>query len=632
MANLLGDATSPYLRQHADNPVHWRQWSPEAFAEAERRDVPVLLSVGYAACHWCHVMAHESFEDAATAEQMNRDFVCVKVDREERPDIDAIYMNATVAMTGQGGWPMTCFLTPSGQPFYCGTYYPREPRGGMPSLRQLLTAITETWRERRSEVDAMGAKVTAHLAAAAGGLPDGAEPTGAQLADAVAALVADEDPVHAGFGGAPKFPPSAALEALLRQHERTGETAALGVAVRAAEAMARGGIYDQLAGGFARYAVDAAWVVPHFEKMLYDNALLLRFYAHLARRTGSPLAGRVTDETADFLVRDLGVGAAFASSLDADTDGVEGATYVWTPAQLRAVLGDDDGDWAAKVFDVTAVGTFEHGASTLQLPVDPADVARLESVRSRLLAARAQRPQPRRDDKVVTVWNGLAITALAEAGRVADAARAATYVLDKHWDGKVLRRSSLGGVVGDAPGMLEDYAAFVTALLALYQRTGEKRWCAAAQEILDAALPRFADPAADGGWYDAPVDGEHLLTRPRDPADGATPSGASLIAEAVTYAEHLLDPESGGPAARFDYTGLAARFDYAAVAADTRARNAVLIVKVPRGAGHHLAVAEQAARQLIVAVATGEGADDLVAEARELAPGGTVVITGARDS
>ncbi len=612
--NQLGDATSPYLRQHADNPVHWRQWSPEAFAEAERRDVPVLLSVGYAACHWCHVMAHESFEDPATAALMNDGFVCVKVDREERPDIDAIYMSATVAMTGQGGWPMTCFLTPGGAPFYCGTYYPREPRGGMPSFTQLLTAIADTWRTRRGEVDEVGAAVAAHLAAAAGGLPEGAEPTPVQLDAAVAALVADEDHVNGGFGGAPKFPPSAALEALLRHHERTGDPAALGVAERAAEAMARGGIYDRLAGGFARYAVDSAWVVPHFEKMLYDNALLLRFYAHLARRTGSVTARGVADQTADFLTRDLGVGGAFASSLDADTDGVEGATYVWTPAELRTVLGADDGDWAAEVFAVTPAGTFEHGTSTLQLPIDPDDSARLASVRSRLLAARSRRPQPHRDDKVVTVWNALAITALCEAGRVAAAAEAADFLAEIHWDGAVLRRSSLGGVVGEAPGMLEDYSAFVTALLTLYQHTGTERWRSVAEDVLAAAIPRFTDPDADGGWYDAPADGERLLTRPRDPADGATPSGASLIAEALTFAEHLLDPA------------------YSALAEATRARGGVLVVKVPRGAGHHLAVAEQAAATVIVAIAQGEGLADLVAAAREWAPGGAVVLAGPADS
>lgn len=615
--NRLGASTSPYLRQHADNPVHWQEWSEAALAEAAERDVPILLSIGYAACHWCHVMAHESFEDEAIAAQMNAGFVCIKVDREERPDLDAIYMNATVAMTGQGGWPMTCFLTSSGEPFYCGTYYPPEPRGGQASFPQLLEAITDTRRERRGDVTRVAGQVVAHLRQASAGLPDGAAPSTEDLAGAVRAICADEDP-SGGFGRAPKFPPSATVEALLRHHERTGDAASYGVAFRCAEAMARGGVYDQLGGGFARYAVDADWVVPHFEKMLYDNALLLRFYAHLGRRTGSPLALRVADETADFLIRDLGVaGGGLASSLDADTvvdgHGVEGATYVWTPAQLVDVLGEADGAWAAEVFAVTERGTFEHGTSTLQMRGEP-DPVRLADVRRKLFEVRAARPQPGRDDKVVTAWNGLAITALAEAGRVGAAEDVARFVLENHWDGERLRRSSLGGAVGEADGMLEDYAALVTGLLALVQRSDRSDWAASAAAILDAAITRFADTAADGSWYDAPSDGEPLLTRPRDPADGATPAGASLIAEALSYAEALLGER------------------YAALAAATRARSGELIRKVPRGAGHHLAVAEQAAAGLQIAVADGAGAAALVAEARRLAPGGAVVVTGEKDS
>ncbi|WP_174375432.1 thioredoxin domain-containing protein, partial [Nocardia higoensis] len=336
MNRLLG-ATSPYLRQHADNPVHWWEWEPAALAEARARDVPILLSVGYASCHWCHVMAHESFEDPGTAALMNENFVCVKVDREERPDIDAVYMNATVAMTGQGGWPMTCFLSPSGEPFYCGTYYPKTARGGMPSFTQLLTAVADTWRNRRDEVDRASAQVVEALRAQNAGLPEGEPTVGTELLDhAVAAVLRDEDAEHGGFGTAPKFPPSALLEGLLRSWERTGDPAVFGVVSRTAEAMARGGIYDQLRGGFARYSVDPAWVVPHFEKMLYDNAQLLRAYAHLARRTdaaATDLPGRVARETARFILDDLGTEhGGFASALDADTHlepdgrGVEGAT------------------------------------------------------------------------------------------------------------------------------------------------------------------------------------------------------------------------------------------------------------------------------------------------------------------
>ena len=338
--NALGEATSPYLRQHADNPVHWQQWSPDALAWARERDVPILLSVGYAACHWCHVMAHESFEDEATAALMNSNFVCIKVDREERPDLDAVYMNATVAMTGQGGWPMTCFLTPDAQPFYCGTYYPKIARGGMPSFTQLLEAITSTWSGRRDEVLEASAAVVDELARAGSGLPDAQIDVNAELLDhAVASVLRDEDRVRGGFGGAPKFPPSALLEGLLRSYERTGATDVLESVTRTAESMARGGIYDQLGGGFARYSVDAEWVVPHFERMLYDNALLLRAYAHLARRTGSEFAARVTTETVDFLLRDLRTEqGGFASALDADTRGVEGATYVWTPQELLSLI------------------------------------------------------------------------------------------------------------------------------------------------------------------------------------------------------------------------------------------------------------------------------------------------------
>ncbi len=349
-ANALGDATSPYLRQHADNPVHWQQWTPDALAEAGRRDVPILLSIGYAACHWCHVMAHESFEDDEVAAAMNADFVCIKVDREERPDLDAVYMNATVAMTGQGGWPMTCFLTPpDGRPFFCGTYYPPKPQ-----FLQLLAAVTDTWRTRRSEVEEASDQVAGgELRRMAAGLPDGGPEIEPALCDhAVMAVLRDEDVERGGFGRAPKFPPSALLEALLRTYERTGSPLPLDPVVRTGTAMARGGgIYDQLAGGFARYSVDADWVVPHFEKMLYDNALLLRAYAHWGgRRTGDPLALRIAAETAGFLLGDLADGDMFTSALDADAAGIEGSSYVWTPAQLNEVLGGDDGAWAASLF------------------------------------------------------------------------------------------------------------------------------------------------------------------------------------------------------------------------------------------------------------------------------------------
>src|SRR3954468_20509765 len=433
MPNRLAAATSPYLLQHADNPVDWREWGEDAFAEARARDVPVLVSVGYAACHWCHVMAHESFEDEATAAQLNAGFVCVKVDREERPDVDSVYMAATQALTGSGGWPMTVFTTPDGAPFYCGTYFPPRPHPSMPAFRQVLDAVSDAWTNRRDELTTASSRIVEGIS----GRLDLGTPTAlsAELLDhAVGALADRHDRRAGGFGGAPKFPPSMVLEFLLRAHARRGDANTIGMATSTAEAMARGGIYDQLAGGFARYSVDAGWVVPHFEKMLYDNALLLRVYSHLWRATGADWARRVADETAGFLVRDLGTAeGGFAAALDADTEGVEGLTYVWTPGRLAEVLGDEDGAWAAEVFAVTPEGTFEHGSSTLRLPRDPEDAERLVRIRSALGEARARRPQPARDDKVVTAWNGLAIAALAEHGvltgdpdSVAAARRAAT--------------------------------------------------------------------------------------------------------------------------------------------------------------------------------------------------------------
>ncbi len=621
VTNQLGEATSPYLRQHADNPVHWVQWSAQALAEAARRDVPILLSIGYAACHWCHVMAHESFESVEVAAVANAGFVCIKVDREERPDLDAVYMNATVAMTGQGGWPMTCFLTPDGRPFFCGTYYPKE------SFLELLSAVKDTWRDRRDDVEKASEEIAGELRAMASGLPGGGPPVSAQLCDhAAAAVLADEDATAGGFGGAPKFPPSALLEALLRNYERTGSTATLGAVERTCTAMARGGIYDQLAGGFARYSVDNAWVVPHFEKMLYDNALLLRVYAHWSRRGGAALARRVAGQTADFLIRDLTAGDMFTSSLDADAAGREGSTYVWTPEQLRNVLGDDDGDWAAGVFGVTAAGTFEHGESVLQLWSEPDDPARLARVSAALLTARADRVQPGRDDKIVTAWNGLAITALCETAvaldrpdLVAAARGCADALLQVHLVDGRLRRASLGGRVGESAAILEDYATLATGLLALYQLTAEAGWLAAATGLLDTALTHFADPDRPGRWFDTADDAEQLMVRPADAIDGATPSGASSIAEALLTAAHLVGPDRSGR--------------YSQTAAETLLVASPLLARAPRSGGHWLAVAEAAVRgPLQIAVACDPAESSLLDAARRLAPGGTIVVGGAVDS
>ncbi|MFB9907256.1 thioredoxin domain-containing protein [Allokutzneria oryzae] len=628
MPNRLAESTSPYLLQHADNPVDWWPWGEEAFAEARRRDVPVLLSVGYAACHWCHVMAHESFEDPETAELMNANFVNVKVDREERPDVDAVYMEATQAMTGQGGWPMTCFLTPEGEPFHCGTYYPPAPRPGMPSFSQLVRAVGEAWRERGDEVRDSAKRIVAQLAEHAAPLPLSTVDEEV-LAGAVSRLMTDFDAHNGGFGDAPKFPPSMVLEFLLRHHERTGSVEALTMAEDTFEAMARGGMYDQLAGGFARYSVDAGWVVPHFEKMLYDNALLLRGYAHLARRTGSPLASRVATETAEFLIGEmLTPEGGFAASLDADTDGVEGLTYAWTPAQLTEALGAEDGEWAARLLGVTEEGTFEHGTSTLQLRADPDDVDRWERVRAHLLGARAGRAQPGRDDKVVTAWNGMAIAALADAGTALNrpqwieaATSAADLLLRRHMVEGRLLRSSRNGVAGAAAGVLEDYGCLADGLLALYQATTTPKWLHTATFLLDTALEHFGDPDEAGVFYDTADDAEKLVRRPSDVSDNASPCGSSSLAGALLTASALAGADR------------AARYRDAAEHAIARA--GLLAARAPRFAGWWLAVAEARQRGPLQVAVVGEAGDErrqeLARAALAALPGGALLLVGEPD-
>ncbi len=632
MANRLASATSPYLLQHAQNPVDWWPWGPAAFEEARRRDTPILLSVGYAACHWCHVMAHDSFEHDDVAATMNANFVNVKVDREERPDVDAVYMAATTALTGQGGWPMTCLLTPDGKPFFAGTFFPRE------HFLQLLAAASAAWRERRAEVLDAGQRIADALANVGTGLSAGSDlPDADDLDAAVRRLNEQFDSRSAGFGGAPKFPPSMVVEFLLRAHERSGDRIALDMAGRTLEAMARGGMYDQLAGGFARYSVDAHWVVPHFEKMLYDNALLLRAYLHWWRRTDAPLGERIARETAEFLLRDLGTPqGGFASALDADTDGVEGLTYVWTPAQLREVL-EADADFAAGLFAVTEAGTFEHGASTLQLPADPSDVARYRDVRARLLAMRTTRPQPARDDKVVAAWNGLAIAALAEAGVLLDepayldaARRAGQLLVDTHLVGARLRRTSRDGVVGDALAVAEDYGDVADGLLVLHQASGEPHWLEAAGRLLDAALALFGDGlsgdgvsgdglSGDGvsgadGFYDTGSDAEVLVHRPRDPTDNAAPSGSSALINAL-----------------IGYSALTGSLEHRAAAETALRAVAELGVQQPRFLGWGLAAAE-ALLAGPVQIALVGGAEELLHTAWRHRPPGAVIVAGEPDA
>jgi uncharacterized protein len=637
VADRLRGETSPYLLQHADNPVDWWPWGDAAFAAAAARDVPVLLSVGYSACHWCHVMAHESFEDEQTAAIMNEHLVSIKVDREERPDVDSVYMAATQAMTGQGGWPMTVFMTPDREPFFCGTYFPRA------QFQRLVLGVAGAWQEDRSQVRSQATQIAAALAeraAVAPGAPAAAGDQQADLADlaggleevcqtAVGVLSGEFDASRGGFGRAPKFPPSMVLEFLLRHSERArGPDAqqALAMAEATASAMARGGMYDQLAGGFARYSVDADWVVPHFEKMLYDNALLARVYAHWWRRTGSPLARRIAEETCDWLLSELRTAeGGFAAALDADSDGVEGAFYVWTPAQLTAELGAEDGGYAAGVFGVTDSGTFEHGSSVLQLRADPADPGRFAAVRSRLLAARSLRPRPGRDDKVVAAWNGLAIAAVADAGLlfgrpdfIAAASDAAGLLVRAHLSAGRLARTSSGGRVSGTAGVLEDYGLVAAGLIALAgavsaDGAGAENWVAVAGELLETALARFS--TGTGGFYDTADDGERLIYRPSDVADGPSPSGTFAVADALLSYSAL--------------TGSVRHRDAAIAALSSLPE---LAARFPRAAGSGLATAEAVlsgpVEIAIAGPATAQRAE-LHRVALMAAPPGAVIAVGA---
>ena len=543
--NRLAGETSPYLLQHAHNPVDWRPWGSEALAVAAADDKPIFLSIGYAACHWCHVMERESFEDAETAGQLNRDFVPIKVDREERPDLDQLYMGAVVAMTGQGGWPMSVFLTPDGKPFYGGTYFPDEPRHGMPSFRQVLTGVRRAWDEDREGIEAAGGRIVQALvqqaeAPAAAGTGSGIGglailPGRSTFDRAVAALEQTFDPRSGGWGEAPKFPQPMTIEFLLRRW-LTGDARALAMARRTLDGMADGGVRDQLGGGFHRYSTDAVWLVPHFEQMLYDQGQLARAYVHAWQVTGEPRYRAVAEGVLGYLARELRRDdGAFAASQDADTDGVEGATFTWTPAEIEAVLGGDAGRFAA-AYGVTVDGNFE-GRTILARSAGPTDDPLVEAAlahdRGRLLEARARRPQPARDDKALAAWNGLAIAAFAEAstafddpelGAIATAA-AATIVDHLVDDTGRLRRSWKDGRA-TAPGVLEDYADLAEGLLALHVATADERWFATARRLADIVLAQFGDPA--GGFFDVADDHERLVARPKDLQDNATPSGGAM--------------------------------------------------------------------------------------------------------
>ncbi|MCW2771640.1 MAG: N-acylglucosamine 2-epimerase [Aeromicrobium sp.] len=616
MPNRLAQATSPYLQQHADNPVDWWEWSAEALEVAKTLDRPILLSVGYAACHWCHVMAHESFEDPATAAYMNDHFVNIKVDREERPDIDAVYMRATQAMTGQGGWPMTCILTPDGEPFFAGTYFPPQPRQGSPAFSQVLQALAEAWRDRRDEVLTVTQDIMKHLGETID--PVGGDLGAAELDAAVPELAKGYDAEAGGFGTSPKFPPSMVLEFLLRNAARTGSRQALDLVAGTCEAMARGGMYDQLSGGFARYSVDRFWRVPHFEKMLYDNALLLRVYLHWWRQSGSPLAERVVRETGRFLLDELRTPeGGFASALDADSDGHEGTFYVWNPNQLLRLLGAEDGAWAAQLLGVTGAGTFERGFSTLQLRVDPEDPERWERVRAQLLTARAERTRPARDDKIVASWNGLAISALAEAGVLleepdftAAAVAAAELLNDVHLaDGFV--RTSRDGIASGNPAVLEDHGSVAEAFLSVLGVTGDAVWLDRARVLLDRVVDHFADP--EGGFFDTADDAETLVVRPKDASDNAYPSGTSAAAHALIA-----------------FAAVTGEHRYRAAAESAIASAASIALQVPRFAGWTLAAAEAVvAGPLEIAVVGPAGARAGLHRAALSVPSpGAVVVAG----
>lgn len=547
MTNRLAHETSPYLLQHADNPVDWYPWGEEALAQARELDKPILLSVGYAACHWCHVMAHESFEDEATAVLMNRHFINIKVDREERPDIDQIYMNAVVAMTGQGGWPMTVALTPEGKPFWGGTYFPPTPRHGMPSFSQVLLSLAEAWEKQREKIEESAEGITGHLnrAFALAG-QEGVLDKGL-LNTAVRQLHANFDKTWGGFGQAPKFPQPMNLEFALRAAVGTDDDNVRHMVAHTLNKMAQGGMYDHIGGGFARYSTDARWLVPHFEKMLYDNAQLARVYLHAWQVTGDPFYRQICEETLDYVTREMThEQGGFYSSLDADSEGEEGKFYVWSLAEIKEVLGEEAALFA-QVYDITAQGNWE-GHNIPNLPRSVPDLAaewemepdalqeKLAASRQKLYAVRSQRIWPGLDDKVLTSWNGLMLAAFAEAGRalgrqdyVNTAVTNATFLYDnlRQPDGR-LRRTWKAGTEAKYNGYLEDYAFLGEGLLALYQTTFEERWFVWARELADLMLTHFGDEA--GGFFDTANDHEELIFRPKDVQDNAIPSGNSMAA------------------------------------------------------------------------------------------------------
>ena len=639
MANQLANETSPYLLQHAHNPVDWFPWGDAALARSRDEGRPILLSIGYAACHWCHVMERESFEDEATAALMNEHFVCIKVDREERPDLDAIYMQATQAMTGHGGWPMTVFLTPDGEPFHAGTYYPPDDRHGMPSFRRVLLGVADAWVSRREAVTRTAAQMR-ELYAASTERTRATGTLGEELfARAVASLRQRYEPVFGGFDRAPKFPPTMTLDFALRHWARTGDAAALEMVTHTFRQMARGGIYDQVGGGFSRYSVDAQWLVPHFEKMLYDNALLVRLGAHLWQATHDVEVRRVTEETIGWLAREMtSPDGGFYSSLDADSEGHEGRYYVWDSGELDALLGEDaallKGYWA-----VTPAGNFE-GRNILNVPHEPDAFAETHGVTvpelrtaieraTRILhEARERRIRPARDEKILAGWNGLMLRGIAEAARVfgddelhALAVRNGEFLFrELVRDGRVLRSYKDGNA--RIPGFLEDHASLGLAAIALYNLTFQRHWLDRARMLGDEIIARFWDDDSQS-FFDTAVDAETLVTRPREVTDNAMPSGTSLAVELMLIlgdlfalrdfterALHVLETVAE-PMARYPTA-----FGHALGAADMAVRGAieVAVTGAPEDRsfrGLTDAIAAQYVPSLVLAFGTGAKADGI---------------------
>ena len=538
MPNRLINETSPYLLQHAHNPVDWYAWGPEALERAAQEDKPILLSIGYSACHWCHVMEHESFENEAIAELMNRNFVNIKVDREERPDLDQIYMTAVQIMTGSGGWPMTVFLLPTGEPIFGGTYFPPDDRYGRPGFRRVLETIAEAYRNRRAEIVENAKGFREHLSRQTFQTKEGERIDASLLDIAYRAMASRFDPREGGFGGAPKFPPSMSIDFLLRYHHRTGDEHALHMATLTLDKMACGGMYDQVGGGFHRYSTDDHWLVPHFEKMLYDNALLARVYVDAYRSTGDQLYKRIAEETLDFVVREMrDPNGAFYSTQDADSEGVEGKFYVWSNDEFRRVVGED-ANTLADYFDVTAQGNWEEtNILHVTRPPDLQTQAKVEAAKKKLYAAREKRVKPGRDEKVLTDWNGLMLRAFAEAAahlgrhdyRVIAEANA-NFILNTLWDGSHLLHTYKDGRAR-FNGYLDDYANLADGLFALYELTFDFKWLDAAVRITDRMIEQFWDD--NGGFYFTGRDHESLLTRTKDFFDNATPSGNSVAADVL---------------------------------------------------------------------------------------------------